>query len=222
MAFGISKSKLKNIIKSLMSLIFDFTLKLIPTSFIMKLIDKKKIDKCLSQVVIGENSFFFPEASVENFTIEKNKIQIGVGTRIRGELVTWPYSFGIKIGNNSYIGKNTVIRSGEYIQIGDNVLIAHNVNIIDSDSHEFDYIERAESFRKTVNGFGHPLLKGNVKTKPIIIEDYAWISYNASILKGVTIGKGAIVAAGSVVTKDVPAFTVVAGNPAKVIKLLDI
>ena len=69
--------------------------------------------------------------------------------------------------------------------------------------------------------YGHPKEKGNVVTAPIIIEDYAWISYNVSILKGVKIGKGSIVAAGSVVTKDTPPFSIVAGNPAKVIKQLD-
>ena len=52
----------------------------------------------------------------------------------------------------------------------------------------------------------------------MIIKDYAWISYNACILKGVTIGEGAIIGAGSVVTKDVPAWTVVAGNPAKIVR----
>lgn len=55
---------------------------------------------------------------------------------------------------------------------------------------------------------------------PVRIEDHAWVGFNVIILKGVTIGEGAIVAAGSVVTKDVPAFTVVAGNPARVIREL--
>ena len=68
---------------------------------------------------------------------------------------------------------------------------------------------------------GQPQTKGNIMTKPIIIEDYAWISYGCSILKGVTIGKGAIVGACSVVTKDVPPWTVVAGNPARIIKTLN-
>jgi acetyltransferase-like isoleucine patch superfamily enzyme len=65
---------------------------------------------------------------------------------------------------------------------------------------------------------GHSKVKPNVETKPIIIEDYAWISFNVSILKGVRIGQGAIIGAGSVVTNDVEAFTLVAGNPAKFIK----
>ncbi|MFN7691728.1 MAG: DapH/DapD/GlmU-related protein, partial [Bacteroidota bacterium] len=60
--------------------------------------------------------------------------------------------------------------------------------------------------------------KGNIASKPIVIHDKVWISFNAIILKGVTIGEGAVVAAGSVVTKDVAPYTMVAGNPAKFIK----
>ncbi|GIW70458.1 MAG: hypothetical protein KatS3mg101_1205 [Patescibacteria group bacterium] len=58
-----------------------------------------------------------------------------------------------------------------------------------------------------------PKTPPDVQTSPIVIEDYAWPSFNVSVLKGVKIGKGAIVAAGSVVTKDVPAWTLVGGEP---------
>jgi acetyltransferase-like isoleucine patch superfamily enzyme len=68
---------------------------------------------------------------------------------------------------------------------------------------------------------GYPKEKASIKTSPIIIEDHAWINANAIILRGVTIGKGAIVAAGSVVVDNVDSFTLVAGNPAKKIKELN-
>jgi acetyltransferase-like isoleucine patch superfamily enzyme len=71
-----------------------------------------------------------------------------------------------------------------------------------------------------MTSIGHPKEITNVDSAPIIIEDHVWISFNSIILKGVTIGKGAIIAAGSVVTKDVAPFTLVAGNPAKLIKHL--
>ena len=61
---------------------------------------------------------------------------------------------------------------------------------------------------------------GCVNSQPIVIEDDAWIGMNCIILKGVTVGRGAVVGAGSVVTKDVPPWTLVAGNPARVIKEL--
>ncbi len=60
----------------------------------------------------------------------------------------------------------------------------------------------------------------DIKSAPVVIEDHVWIGFNLAILKGVTMGKGAIIGAGSVVTKDVEPFTVVAGNPAKIIKRL--
>ena len=58
----------------------------------------------------------------------------------------------------------------------------------------------------------------DVIRKPIVIKDKAWIGFNSIILKGVTIGEGAIVGAGSVVTKDVPPYTIVAGNPARIVR----
>jgi maltose O-acetyltransferase len=175
--------------------------------------------ECKQHVTIGKNSRFYPEAEVHNLQNKRDKIIIGENTHIRGELLIWPYGDGITIGDNSYVGKNTVIRAAEKIYIGNSVLIAHNVTIIDSDSHELNYVERDESFKRMFIE-GHPLTKGNVMVAPIIIEDHAWISYNVSILKGVTIGKGAIIGAGSVVTKDVLPFTVYAGNPAKFIRNL--
>ena len=64
------------------------------------------------------------------------------------------------------------------------------------------------------------MLFRSFRADQVVIEDDAWIGFKSSVLKGVTIGRGAIIAAGSVVTKDVPPFTLVAGNPAKVIREL--
>ena len=98
-------------------------------------------------------------------------------------------------------------------------MISHNVNIADTNSHEIDALERHTSFKEIMQEGKHPDYP-TVKTKPIIIEDDVWIGFNSIILKGVTIGKGAIIAAGSVVTKDIPPFSMVAGNPAKIIKTI--
>lgn len=182
-------------------------------------ISKSKIEACLKQVSIGKNSSFYEESLVENLSNDSNKIKIGNGTHIRGELFIWPYSNGLTIGDNSYVGKRSVIWSGEKVEIGNNVLISHNVTIIDSNSHEIDYVERAQSYANMVQR-GHSSIQGSVITAPIVIEDDVWISYNVSILKGVRIGKGSIIGAGSVITKDVPSFSLVAGNPAKLIKKL--
>jgi maltose O-acetyltransferase len=193
-------------------------------NLIFKLINKlyfhEKAASCKKAVIIGKNSKFYAEAEVHNLQKNNNKIMIGENTHIRGELLILPYGNGITIGNHSYICKNKIIRAAEKIVIGNSVLIAHNVTIIDSDSHEINYIERDEGFKRMLID-GHPLSKGNVMVAPITIEDHVWISYNVCILKGVTIGKGAIIGAGSVVTKNVPPFTVYAGNPAKFIRNIE-
>lgn len=177
-----------------------------------------RIKKCNDQV-INYGGIFYSEAVVDNLSLDKKNITIGIDSHIRGELGVFKYGGNIKIGSRVYIGDHTRIRSGESIIIGDNVLISHGVNIADSSAHETDYLERAEAFAKLIKE-GHPIEKGSVQTAAIIIEDYVWINFNAVILRGVRIGKGSIIAAGSVVTKDVPPFVLVAGAPARIIKSL--
>jgi len=104
----------------------------------------------------------------------------------------------IKIGKNCSIGDRTEIHAGKCVEIGDNVIIAWDCVIMDRDYHS--------------TGASDEIIK------PVFICNRAWIGCRAIILKGVTIGEGAIVSAGSVVTKDVDPFTLVAGNPARMIK----
>ena len=99
------------------------------------------------------------------------------------------------------------------------MLISHNVNIIDTNSHELDAVERSERYKSLLLD-GPWTTKGSIMSDPIEIHDYAWISFGAVILKGVIIGEGAIVAAGAVVVNDVPPYSVVVGNPARVVKKL--
>ena len=98
-----------------------------------------------------------------------------------------------------YINYNSNISCYESIKIGKNVYIGEGATIRDSDSHLVVY-------------------EGYIMTKPIVISDNVWIGLNATILKGVTVGEGAVIAAGAVVTKDVPPYSMVAGVPAKVVK----
>ncbi len=179
-----------------------------------------RIRKQLKHVTIGARSALYEQTVVFNFQNDDSKIIIGSGTHIRAELLIFANGGKISIGDNCYVGEGSRIWSANEVRIGNNVLVSHNVNIIDSDSHEINHLERAASYKALLSK-GHPKEKINVNTAPIIIEDYVWISYNVCILKGIKIGKGAIVAAGSVVTKDVSDFSVVAGNPAKEIKRIE-
>lgn len=194
-------------------------------SFLVKLYNLRTLladkltNKRLRSKVSHSGAFFYTQARVNNFQNDKTKIILGKNCHIRGEIQLFAYGGKIEMGDHVFVGEGSRIWSGNSVKIGNNVLISHNVNIIDSNSHELNHLERAEGFRSIVSQ-GHPVHTGSILTSPIVIEDYAWISFNATILKGVHIGQGAIVAAGSVVTENVPPFTMVAGNPAVVIKQL--
>ncbi|QEC74789.1 acyltransferase [Mucilaginibacter ginsenosidivorax] len=172
-----------------------------------------------NRYVTNNGTTFLESARIVNMTNDKDRIVVGTGTFILGELLVFAYGGKIKIGNNCYVGIGSRVWSGEDVTIGNDVLISHNVNIVDTTAHELDYIERAATYIKLLKE-GHPKEKGTIVTKPIVIEDHVWINFNVIILKGVTIGRGAIVAAGAVVTKDVPPFVLVGGNPARVLKKL--
>jgi acetyltransferase-like isoleucine patch superfamily enzyme len=113
------------------------------------------------------------------------------------------------IGTGSYVGYQVSIAVGPLVKIGRHVLIADRVSLIGYDGHPQDAIDRSK---------GRPAPKES--GLPIIIEDHVWLCSNVTVLKGVTIGEGAIIAANSVVTRDVAPYTVVAGNPAREIKKL--
>ncbi len=207
---------IKKILKKIRALI---NINLIDYKLIEAKLNKSKIDKCYEEVTFEKDSKFYVQAEVINLQRNKEKIKVGNNTHIRGSLLIFGYGGKISIGHNSYIGFGTQIWSAEEISIGNSVLISHNCNIIDTNTHEEDYLERQKSFLNMLE-YGHPKEKQNVRSAPIIINDHVWISFNVTILKGVTIGKGAIVAASSVVTKDVPEFVLVAGNPARIIKTI--
>ena len=185
-------------------------------TIISNLNNEKKINTLLERVT-SNDATFYPSCNIDNLQNNPNKIHVGKDTHVRGELLVFKYGGNISIGDNCYVGENSRIWSGDSITIGNNILISHNVCIVDTDSHEINYIERADRYLNLIRE-GHWSDKGSIITKPIVIHDNVWISFNVIILKGVEIGKGAIIAAGSVVTKDVPPFALVVGNPAKVVK----
>lgn len=170
---------------------------------------------------IGSHTKISYSARFINHRNDKTKITIGSNCLLRGEIMLARHDGEVSLGNYVFLGEHSRIWSAAGIRIGNYVLISHNVNIHDYDSHPLDYKLRKEQTELVLD---HNMLSDHdysVPQKPIVIEDHAWICFNAVILKGVTIGKGAVVAASAVVTQDVPPFTVVAGNPAKVIKHLN-
>lgn len=123
----------------------------------------------------------------------------------------------IVVGDRTFIGGSTALIAAEKVIVGSDVLISWGCTIADHNSHAVSFEERKNDVVNWGKGYKDWT---HVKIDPVTIEDKAWIGFNSIILKGVTIGEGAIVAAGSVVTKSVEPYTVVGGNPASVIKKL--
>jgi acetyltransferase-like isoleucine patch superfamily enzyme len=155
-------------------------------------------------------------ARIKNARGDTNKIVVGRHSRILGELFTFAHGGEIKIGEWCYVGEGSRIWSASSIVIGNRVLISHNANIFDSLTHPLGSAARHRQIREIFTR-GHPR-EISLDESPVRICDDAWIGAGAMVLRGVTVGAGGVVAAGAVVTKDVPAFSIVAGNPAVLIR----
>jgi len=147
-----------------------------------------------SQVMIGDNFTFFSSGNLNPLSPGREGAIFAEGDAI------------IKIGN--MVGmSSTVLWAKVGITIGDRVTVGANTVILDSDCHSLNHLDRwTENDMK------------NCKSKPIVIEDDVLIGTGSYILKGVHIGARTVIGAGSVVTKDIPADCIAAGNPCKVIK----
>ena len=111
----------------------------------------------------------------------------------------------IKIGDKTRV-HGTCIHAYQSIEIGDNCLIAANCQIIDGNGHDLSF----PNVENRINTTG--------TSKSIVIEDSVWIGANTIVLPGVTIGRGSVISANSVVSKDIPPMVIAGGNPAKIIK----
>ena len=143
----------------------------------------------------------------DNVTILNSSIENPAGIAHKSVLATPVSGAKIVIGNNVGIS-GAVICANSLIVIKNNVLIGIGARIYDTDFHSIDRLKRRIDDQ------------GSILVSPVLIEDDVWIGAHALILKGVTIGEGAIVAAGAVVVHDVAPNTVVGGSPARLLKVL--
>lgn len=157
-----------------------------------------------------------------NIRNPKDKIYLVVGedSVINGTINMSDAEF--KIGDRVMInGSNFYCTKG--ITIGNDVLMSWGCTIADSNMHSIVSADRIKELAVAKKEYDNGTIGDNpdletINSAPIIIKDKVWIGFNCIIMKGVTIGEGAVIAAGSVVTKDVPDYAVAGGNPAKVIK----
>lgn len=144
----------------------------------------------------------------------RGALRIGQRSNVRAAIVYERPGAVVEIGSRSFVGAG-LIACADRICIGDDVLTSWGVTIVDHDSHATAFSLRskdAENWLRGTKDWTH------VRVRPVTIESKVWIGMNASILRGAVIGEGAIVGAGAVVTRSVPAWTIVAGNPARVIR----
>ena len=158
---------------------------------------------------VGYNTIIEDGAEINCLSLQGiklgNRVTIGKYAIIRpSNIYGGPIGEGLTMGDNSNIGPYNYIGCSGKITIGNNVMLAPRVSIY-AENHVFDHPEIL-------------IRDQGVEKKEVIIEDDCWIAANSILLAGVTIGKGSVVAAGSVVTENVTAYSVVAGVPAKFIK----
>lgn len=188
------------------------------------LIKRRHFDASL--VDIGSSSKLLPYGPRIRFAVSpERRIYVKVGDRciINADVIFESIEGYIEIGNNVQIGSAKLISRKEII-IGNDVTMAWDITIYDHNSHSLDWNYRQHDNSRAYNDL---MRTGNMITnkdwtdvisKPVYINDKVWIGFGVTILKGVTIGEGAVIGACSVVTKDVPPWTVVGGNPALVLK----
>jgi len=143
-------------------------------------------------------------SSFDNFRFDKGQIQFSGNNWVENNVLLHCSGGDIKIGKRTFINKGSIIVSKKLITIGNDVLIADYVSIYDHD-HKFNN----KSTEYEQNGYD---------SSNVSIDDNVWIGTHSVILKGVHIGKNSIVAAGSVVTKDIPSNELWGGAPARHIK----
>lgn len=196
---------------------------------IYKKIRLNKILKRYSEsYLIGKSTKLMTNFNItmSNRNCVNKRIIIGSNSLLDCNLIFEKETGKIVIGNRTYIGGGTNLISIKSIEIGDDVTIAWGCTIYDHNSHSIYWNERKNDTIQSIKDLennGDFIRNKNwnvVKSAPIKINNKVWIGFDVVILKGVTIGEGAVIGARSVVTKDVPPYTVVAGNPARVVKTL--
>lgn len=180
-------------------------------------------EKEVSTIMLGNSSLRFDVTDkIEN----RNYVTIGKKGIINAQFIFESGKGEVIIGDNVHLGGVTFI-SRNKIEIHNDVTMAWGIVIYDHNSHSIYWEERKndnqQCYDDYVNCNGNNVVHKdwtNVADAPIVVESKVWVGFDVTILKGVTVGEGSVIGAKSVVTKNVEPWTVVAGNPAVVVKYL--
>lgn len=190
---------------------------------ILKAIREKPVDMVFELVSAG-NLIHGDNCKFENFQVtytepkrnQQPNIIIGKNCHLQCSIIILNPNAKVVIGDEVFIAGSTLF-CRESIEIGNNTLISWGCTLIDNNTHSVKSEERKTDVIDWMKG---PEFKNwsVVKTDKVSVESDCWIGFNTIITKGVTLGKGSIVASGSVVTKSTEPFSIVGGNPAQLIK----
>ena len=176
---------------------------------------------------IGTGTILLRNDCLDMRLTPENRKYVTIGERslIKAQFTFESQQGEVHIGNNTHIGGAQFICRSR-IDVGNDVTMAWGITLYDHDSHSTNWEYRKHDNEQCYKDYvetGNNIANkdwSHVNTSPIRIEDKVWIGMDVLILKGVTVGEGSVVAARSVVTNDVPPYSLVAGNPARVVKSL--
>src|SRR5258705_11491437 len=133
--------------------------------------------------------------------VKGNSLSVGENSIVHADISFEEAGGEIQIGSCSFIGRSHLVCYRSLV-IGDDVIVSWGVTIVDHDSHSVNWEMRRDDVRDWGKGKKNWI---HIAHAPVVVKDKAWIGFNVSILKGVTIGEGAVIGACSVVTRDIPA-----------------
>jgi acetyltransferase-like isoleucine patch superfamily enzyme len=145
-----------------------------------------------------------------------NRIEVGANSMFASRVVYERPGAELCVGARTFVGLG-LMSIAQSVYIGDDVLVSWGATIVDHHSHSLRARERKNDVELWIKGVKE---WSGIRIEPVRVENRAWLGFNVSLLAGVVIGEGAIVGAGSLVTKSVPSWTIAAGNPARVIREL--
>jgi galactoside O-acetyltransferase len=185
----------------------------------------RRVGRLVRAGIVPSGNRYLPGFGIRSNVVDPTRVSLGSGGVLAAELVFERPGHGrIRIGDRCHIGGNSKLISIEGIEIGDDVTIAWDCTLYDHDSHPLDWEHRRHDTPREytdLSDSGDPIANkdwSRVRSSAIVVERRAWLGFGVTVLKGVRIGEGAVVGAMSVVTRDVPPYTVVAGNPARVVR----
>lgn len=183
-------------------------------------------ERFAQNISAGKRTIFLPTCAYEEYPERGARVRVRIGSdcMIGARFIFESEQGTIEIGDRTFINGGTSLVARTNIRLGSDVMISWQVEIRDHDAHSLDWRARREDILRQNENYRSGIdFRSNhnwtgVGVMPIVIGDKVWVGFGSVILKGVTIGEGAIVGAHAVVTQNVEPWTIVAGNPARVVK----